>query len=94
MATPNKKRTRSKSSISTARPRSYSEMYKNDTTVPAQAATTAAVAKTSEARYAPAKSASEVDWKEEYRYVMSDLRMLLIVSVILIAIIILAGFFI
>lgn len=94
MATPNKKRTRSKSSISTARPRSYSEMYKNDTTVPAQAVTTSTVAKTSEARYTPTKSAADIDWNEEYKYVFSDLRMLLIVSVILIAIIILAGFFI
>ncbi|MFN8486979.1 MAG: hypothetical protein U0350_05250 [Caldilineaceae bacterium] len=94
MATPNKKRTRSKSSISTARPRSYSEMYKNDTTVPAQAVTVSTVAKASEVRYTPAKSAADIDWKEEYKYVMSDLRLLLIVSVVLIAIIILAGFFI
>ncbi len=94
MATNNKKRTRSKSSISTARPRSYSELYQNDNTVSAPATPTASATQTTESRYTSVKSAEAVDWKGQYAYVMSDLRLLLIVSVALVAIIFIARLFI
>jgi len=94
MATNNKKRTRGKVGISSASPRSYSDLYKNDNTVSAPATQTASAAKATESRYAPAKSTEPVDWKGQYTYVMSDLRLLLLVSVVLVAIIVVAGFFI
>ena len=94
MATNNKKRTRGKSSISTARPRSYSELYKNDNTVSAPTTSTASVAQTTEPRYTSVKSAEAFDWKGHYAYVMSDLRLLLIVSVALVAIIFAAKLFV
>ncbi len=76
--------------ISSGRPRSYGEMYKNDTTrqqpapVPTSTRATAPVAATAE----------PVNWRSEYDYVLRDLRMLIIVSIILFAVIIIAGFFI
>jgi len=40
------------------------------------------------------RSSEAVDWKSEYAYVLSDLRLLGIVSASLLAIIVVAGFFI
>jgi len=90
-----KKRTRSKKSVSSAKPRSYSQMYKNDKTVPAPVESKAVT---------PAKKAAEPtpevqtddrsNWSSEYAYVVQDMRMLTIVSVALFALIIIAGFFI
>ena len=94
MATNNKKRTRSKSSLSSARPRSYSDLYKHDNTVPAPTTTTAAVSRTAEPRYAAVKSAETVDVKSQYAYVISDLRLLLIVSAVLVGVIFVAKLFI
>ena len=94
MATNTKRRTRGKPSVSSASPRNYSHLYKNDNTVSAPATQAASAVKASESRYASVKSAEVVDWKKQYSYVMSDLRLLLIVSIALIAIIVVAGFFI
>lgn len=82
-----RRRNRDRRSISSVRPRSYSDLYKSDDT--AQVNTMAAVAGS-----APGKSSDVVDWQSEYGYVVSDLRRLLIVSGLLFAAIIVAGFFI
>jgi len=84
-----KKRSRSKQSVSSAKPRNYSAMYKGDNTVPqvkseaSESTPGAATEKT---------DSDQVDWKGEYAYVSRDLRMLTIVSVVLFAVIIGIGF--
>ena len=79
-----RKRARDRRSISTSRPRSYSQMYKKDAGggSPQPAAPTPAAVTTAET----------VDWTHEYAYVAHDLRRLGIVSAILLAAIIVAGF--
>ena len=95
MATTNKKRVRAKSSASAGRPRSYSELYKNDNTAPSAQPGVVSTGKTAESRrYSAPKSVEAVDWSSEYMYVMKDLRLLGIVSAGLIAVIIVAAFFI
>ncbi|MCX6049921.1 MAG: hypothetical protein NT075_32895 [Chloroflexi bacterium] len=95
MATTNKKRVRTKSTMTAGRPRSYSDLYKNDNVVPATQPGVATPAKPATSRrYMAPKSPEVTDWKSEYLYVMKDLRLLGIVSVSLIAIIIVAGFFV
>ncbi len=95
MATTNKKRVRNKSSVSAGRPRSYSDLYKNDNVAPAAQPGPVDPNKPTELRrYTAPKGPETIDWKREYAYVMSDLRLLGIVSASLIAVIIVAGFFI
>ncbi len=95
MATTNKKRVRAKSSASAGRPRSYSELYKNNNAAPAAQPGLVSTGKTAEPRrYSAPKSVEAVDWASEYKYVAKDLRLLGIVSVSLIAVIIVAAFFI
>jgi hypothetical protein len=60
--------------------------------VPAQQPV-ATTGKAAEPRFVPARGSDTIDWHHEYAYVMSDLRLLLIVSVALIAIIVLVGLF-
>lgn len=84
-----KKRSRSKQSVSSAKPRNYSEMYKDDNTVPqVQSSDSESTA----ASPAEKKGSDQVDWKGEYAYVFRDLRVLTIVSVVLFALIIGVGF--
>ncbi|MCB0084916.1 MAG: hypothetical protein KDE47_28445 [Caldilineaceae bacterium] len=84
-----KKRTTKRQSISSGNPRSYGDMYKGDTTRQQPAATpTKATTPTVTA------AAQSVDWRTEYSYVLRDLRTLLLVSAVLFAVIIIAGFFI
>lgn len=90
-----KNRSRSKKSVSSAKPRSYSQMYKNDKTVPSPVeskSTTTAKKAATPAPEAPTDDRS--NWRNEYAYVIKDMRMLTIVSVVLFALIIVAGFFI
>ncbi|MEZ4619421.1 MAG: hypothetical protein R2867_28490 [Caldilineaceae bacterium] len=84
-----KKRTTSRQSISSGRPRSYGEMYKNETTVQKPAVTN--VGKQVAAQ--PTGAATTTNWRDDYDYVLRDLRTLLVVSVVLFAVIIIAGFF-
>jgi hypothetical protein len=83
-----KRRSRQGKSISTVRPRNYSDLYKHDHTMSAPdlqtVAATGAVA---------TKIVHEVDWSTEYVYVTKDLQQLLTVSAILFILIIAAGFF-
>jgi ABC-type lipoprotein release transport system permease subunit len=91
MATKKKSSATKKQSVSSARPRSYSELYKDDKTRTAQVYTA-----TSRKIAAPQETPSAVqtlDWREEYVHVVRDLRMLLTVSAVLFAIIIVIGFF-
>ena len=84
-----KKRSSSKQSVSSAKPRNYSDMYKGDTTVPQPKDTGSARSQT---QTVEKKGSDQVDWKNEYAYVFSDLRVLSIVSVVLFALIIGLGF--
>lgn len=83
-----KRRATKPQSRSKSRPRSYGEMYKNETTIQQPAATT--VKKGSGTATAVAEPQ---DWRVEYSHVIRDLRTLLLVSAILFAIIIVTGFF-
>lgn len=79
-----RKRNRERRGASSARPRNYSQLYKPDATppaTPARAATQAAV-----------KTAEAMEWTQQYAYVVGDLQRLLIVSGILFALILGAGF--
>ena len=90
-----KNRSRSKKSVSSAKPRSYSQLYKNDHTIPAaSSAATIAVEKKPATPVADVQTDDRSNWKNEYAYVVQDMRMLTIVSVVLFALIIVAGFFI
>lgn len=81
-----KKKTASakKQSVSAARPRSYSALYKDDRTRSVQTVVTP------KETVAPTPS---VNWREEYAYVVHDLRTLGIVATILFGVIIITGFF-
>ena len=89
-----KNRTRSKKKISSAKPRSYSQLYKNDKTVPTASSAAPAQAKEPAPQAVEVESDDRSNWKNEYAYVVRDMRMLTIVSVALFALIIIAGFFI
>lgn len=84
-----------KKGASSANPRTYSTIYKSDNTVPEQkkgsTAKAAASTGTKTAVVEP-KSSDQVNWQSEYAYVFGDLRLLAIVSVVLFALIIGAGF--
>jgi hypothetical protein len=84
MATKKKSSTTRRPSISAARPRSYSELYKAD-----KSRTAPVVAKSAEV----ATSTQSMDLRQEYAYVIRDLRTLGIVSAALFGIIIIIGFF-
>jgi len=92
MATTKKKTNISKKSVSSARPRSYSDLYKNDKSSAPQVYT--APAQKAGVTREVAAPASAVNWREEYAHVVRDLRTLLIVSGALFAIIIITGFFV
>jgi hypothetical protein len=83
-----RKRTRERRGISTARPRNYSDLYKNDHSGVAVVNTPSPGA-----TLAP-RETTTIDWSKEYAYVTEDFRRLLIVSAILFGLIIAAGFFI
>jgi hypothetical protein len=95
-----KNRSRSKKSVSSAKPRSYSQLYKGDNTVPTTArdaapsvAATAATKSASSDAVSVEQSDDRSNWRSEYAYVVKDMRMLTIVSAVLFALIIVAGFF-
>lgn len=76
-------------SVSSGNPRSYGEMYKGDRVVPP-------TVNTPRSAPVPTVSAPEnaVNWRQEYDYVIRDLRTLGIVTTTLFAVIIIVGFFI
>lgn len=92
MATKKKTNISKKQSISSARPRSYSELYKDDKSRAAQVYTTPTPKASSVQELNT--TATAVNWREEYAHVVRDLRTLLIVSAALFAIIIITGFFV
>ena len=80
MATSKKRKRSSKQRISSAKPRSYSELYKDDSSgVPQQQA------KEKRAEDVPVsgKGSESVDWQGEYAYVVRDLRRLALVSTVI-----------
>jgi len=87
------------SSVSSVRPRSYSDMFKDQAgkdTLPAQASksTTSSSSRRSSTRStAVLKGSESVSWENEYAYVLKDLRWLIILSAVLLAAIVVAGFF-
>jgi hypothetical protein len=84
-----RKRTRERRSISTGRPRNYSELYKNDHSGVTVANTGPSLGSTGGA-VAPRETV--IDWSKEYAHIAEDFRRLLIVSAILFGLIIAAGF--
>ncbi len=90
MATKKKPNISKKQSTSSGQPRSYSDLYKGDTTrtVPAVGTTLRNVVVAKEPATTPA-----LNWREEYTYVASDLTQLGIVSAVLFGVIIVSGFF-
>lgn len=92
MATKKRNISAKKQSISSASPRSYSELYKGDKTRAPQVynVPNKKVTVTQE----PVAAAQTVDWREEYAHVVRDLRTLLLVSGVLFGIIIITGFFV
>ncbi len=89
-----KNRSRSKKSISSTKPRSYSQLYKNDNTIPAVSSVATTTEKKVDTPTPEVQSDDRSNWKSEYAYVVRDMRMLTIVSVALFVLIIVAGFFI
>ena len=90
-----KKNKRSKKQRSSANPRNYSAIYKDDrSTVPAETAVSDEAAVEAKPVPVGGKGSDTVDWKGDYAYVVKDLRQLAIVSVVLFAVIIGIGFFI
>lgn len=92
MATTKKKTNISKKGVSSARPRSYSDLYKNDKSSASQVYSAPASKAVATREVAAPEQA--VNWREEYAHVVRDLRTLLIVSAALFAIIIITGFFV
>lgn len=92
MATRERKRQRRTPSRASGRPTSYSQLYKDDNTklasAPAASARTARAGRT----IGEKKGSETVNWSEEYTYVLQDLRTLVVVSIVLFAVMIGAGF--
>lgn len=78
-------------SINSGNPRSYGEMYKDDKTR-STTPTTATPRRTVVVEMP--RQTDNVNWREEYDYVIRDLRSLGIVTTALFAVIIVAGFFV
>lgn len=78
-----RKHGRTRRSVSAGQPRSYSELYKSQSS--AQPVTGQPV------NPVATRTAEAVDWAKEYGYVVADLRRLLLVSAVLFGLIILAG---
>lgn len=88
-----RKRSRERRSISSARPRNYSDFYKNDQSGATQP-TGATSASSAPVVASTARGSHAVDWTNDYAYVVHDLRKLLLVSGVLFALILIASFFI
>lgn len=84
MADTKRRRRSSRNRRSGGNPRNYSQLYKDDNTISTTAAGSSSPAAT------PAADTA-LDWQEEYGYVFNDLRLLLIVSVVIFALMIGAG---
>lgn len=92
MATKKKTSITKKQGMSSASPRSYSALYKDDKTrsVQVYSTTSKKIGSTDDVRSA----APIINWRDEYAHIMRDLRRLLLVSAALFGIIIITGFFI
>ena len=86
------KRRGRKKSISSIQPRTFSGELKSDDGQPPPADIKTTAPKSNDSRGVAVKKGSDsVDWQGEYRYVVKDLRRLLIVSVALFALIVVIG---
>jgi hypothetical protein len=87
-------KSRRRSGMSTAQPRSYSELYGNRETpmssAPAQTPATPSRRKAEEV--APQRGSDTVNWASEYGNVLGDVRQLLIISAALFALMIVLGY--
>lgn len=89
-----KKSSRNKKKRTSANPRSYSALYKDDrAAVPQEVVADVDAEETVAPIPARGKGSDSVDWKKEYAYVDKDLRQLAIVSAVLFAVIIGIGLF-
>ena len=86
-----KSRRSRRTNVSSAKPRSYSELLKQEQ----QNATSVVAAPKPEPTPAPApRSADAVDWQGEYGTVIADLRQLLVISAALFVLMLALGFII
>jgi hypothetical protein len=88
-----KKRNRRKNT-SSASPRSYSQLYKDDSNLPSGAEASGEAENSTAVATSGSRGHDSVDWKSEYAYVVKDLRVLGIVSVVIFALMIGIGMFI
>lgn len=79
--------------VSSGRPRSYSELYKGDTTRTAVTPTVGTTPRRVVVAREVAPAVANRHWRDEYTYVAGDLAKLGIVSAILFGVIIISGFF-
>mgnify|MGYP000900729273 CR=1 FL=1 len=84
-----KKRRASRQGASTAAPRNYSEMYKGQSVLPEGPVGTRVAAEVEPV----ASTGKSLNWTAEYGYVFRDLRQLGIVSVALLVVMLVIGFF-
>lgn len=85
--------TKRRSSVSSISPRSYGDMFKDQAgsnTIPTPS--NGKKAKSSAAASVTMKGSETVNWADDYSYVLKDLRWLLILSGVLLAAIVAAGF--
>jgi hypothetical protein len=85
------KKSGKKKNRTSANPRNYSELYKDDKSTVAKSTETDAAETASAATEESGKTSDSVDWKHDYAYVVKDLRQLIIVSVLLFALVIGVG---
>jgi hypothetical protein len=85
------KKSGKKKNRTSANPRNYSELYKDDKSTVAKSTETDAAVTASAATEESGKTSDSVDWKHDYAYVVKDLRQLIIVSVVLFALVIGVG---
>ena len=85
--------TKRRSSVSSVSPRSYGDMFKDQpggNTIPTPSS--GKKSKASALASAAVKGSDTVNWEGDYAYVLKDLRWLLILSGVLLAAIVAAGF--
>jgi len=85
------KKSSKKKNRTSANPRNYSELYKDDKSTVAKSTEKDEVATVSTSASDSAKSSDNIDWKHDYAYVVKDLRQLGIVSVVLFVLVIGVG---
>lgn len=85
-------KSRRRSGISKAQPRSYSELYGNRETPTSPTPKQATPTRRKAEEVAPQRGSDTVNWTSEYGTVLGDVRQLLIISAALFALMIVLGY--